>query len=480
MVFFVLSLNLFAQSLEFQVPEKSSKKNTHPPKINKDFNQEAVAEVQKSKKNQKRSFRGSFGLQGNQLGEKTGEETGNRYMGDLDLFYLSEDEEGDKKVFDFASRVNDASLVMFSVKEAYVGKEASKEFSDEENSIGYKLGRVILDWSKLDEKWGFGKLNNRVNFDFFRPGQEGLTGLLIEFRHKTGLFAKGFASYVYVPELNPSLDIDVNAGTVKSRHPWAKAPPATNESAGKERALYYDVQYPDIQDIVFNYSVGGSVGFENKHFLAEGFYMRKPDNRIGVAADFKVDPVGFDKVDITVEPGIFYQDVFGGQLKYENRGFEIYASYLYSKPDADFNGDTSFYEATSYKHIRIEEEYGGVGMARAFNDSYRMELNYVARRSRYEKINDNPLNEEPRWNEAINVNFIARWSPRFSSLLDIKYDIFSLDRLFSFATTYAYSKDVDLVAGFDVIGANDAGENETFWSPFRNNDAVYGRMVYRF
>ncbi len=463
-----------AQESQFKIetPKSSS--------ASEDRNLSKTKVVTINTKEEDRSFKGAVSFQHNQLAAGAGEDAGNQYAGDLDLNYISKEPGSTEKVLDFAARVNDASLVMFSVKELYIGSEHEGREDLEVNedvATNWKAGRVILNWSTLDEKWGFGKVNNRVNFDYFNPGQEGLVGLVNEFHAISGIFAKTFVSGFYVPELNPSMDIDVDNGTIKSRHPWVKAPAATTEQGGSTKELYYNVQYPDTADIVLNPSIGLSVGYEDKHVTLEAFYMRKPDNKIGVAASPKLTSE-FDKVVVAIEPGVFYHDVAGGQLTYHNSGFELYTSYLFSKPDAKFRGDVDFYNTTQYKHVKIKEEYGGVGMARDFSDNYRLELNYVARRSRFQDKDDNPLEEEPRWNEAVNIKFAGRWSKSFSSVVDLKYDVFTEDRLYSFSTKYKFNKDIDLLAGFDIIGSNDV--EETYWSPFRNNDSVYGKMTYRF
>jgi hypothetical protein len=82
----------------------------------------------------------------------------------------------------------------------------------------------------------------------------------------------------------------------------------------------------------------------------------------------------------------------------------------------------------------------------------KISLNYIARRSRLEETDDNPLEVEPRWNEAINVSYQKKWNDRLSSLFDIKIDTFSYDRLFTFDTSYNFNNDTVLSAGFNIIG----------------------------
>jgi hypothetical protein len=408
----------------------------------------------------------------NGLADGTGEDTGNQYMADFNFTYNSEEPGRSDYFVEFSSRVNDASLIMFSIKEAYMSS------ADKSADYTWKAGRSKLEWSKLDEVWGFGKINNRVNFDFFEPGQEGLTGYVG--KQKIGLASiEFFGSAIYIPELNPSLDIDIDKGTITSRHPWVKPPPATtDQGSGEETPIFYDVAYPDIAEIVLNYSIGAKLSIETQNVVADAFAIRKPDNTIAIGADPKVDPTGSPIV-VRIEPGVIYSNTAGGTLKFRNKdkNFEVYGSYLYSQPDDVIKGDQDFFDITQYKHVRILEEYGGFGMARIGQTS-KISLNYIARRSRLEETDDNPLEVEPRWNEAINVSYQKKWNDRLSSLFDIKIDTFSYDRLFTFDTSYNFNNDTVLSAGFNIIGSNDT--EQTFWSPFRNNDSVYSKLSVRF
>ncbi len=462
------------QELKLDLP-KNNKETAKSKVTNPDLNSEVISKlVQEEENSDVRVNTGNFAFQSNQLAEGSGEDIGNKYFMDFNFTYISRQEDSDtEKFLDFSARTNDASLVMLSFKQLYVGTNPRNE------NLRIRAGRFTLDWSTLDQIWGFGKINNRVNFDFFDPGQEGLAGMAVDIKLNNFVKLKTFGSVVYVPELNPSLDINVDDGTIKSRHPWAKAPPATTDAAGTgtTSTLFYDVKYPEIQDVVWNYTAGLNLEFTlSEHYSVDAFYIRKPDNNIGLAADPIIEPSG-DVINVEIQPAVFYQDVSGGQVKYKNRGFEIYGSYLISKPDSKVEGNQDFFDYTNYKHVKIKEEYGGLGVAHG-DESLRWSLNYVARRSRFSNDKDNPLEEEPRWSEALNVNVRKSFSQKLSASFDTKFDIFTYDRLFSFSTAYAWTKSMSAVMGFNIIGSNN--NQETYWSPFRNNDSVYSRLVYRF
>ncbi|MBL7664887.1 MAG: hypothetical protein JNM93_07115 [Bacteriovoracaceae bacterium] len=411
-------------------------------------------------------------MQNNQLDQDAGQSIGNQYNADFNFKYISRRDGQENKVFDFASRVNNESLIMFSVIEGYIAR------GNAERGSQYKIGRVILPWSPIDSTWGLGKINNRVNFDFFRPGQEGLTGLNYNIRGNNGFVLNTFASYFYIPELNPSLDINVDKGTIDSRHPWATVPATTAQNGTDTYDLLYDVDYPDIGKILFNYSLGLNVGWSNRNFELTSFYIRKPDNTISIAAKPQIDEdFASNTATVKVEPGIFYNDVVGATARYKNRGFSFYGSVIASYPDGAYEGDVQFYNLTNYKHVKIKEEYGGIGMSKT-SDRLTYGANYLARRSAFEKDADNILQELPRWNESVNIFAKVSFNKFVTTGFDVKYDLMTFDRLFSFNTAYLWNKHTKISFGFDIIGASDRAE--TFWSPFRNNDSVYSKLHYVF
>jgi hypothetical protein len=67
----------------------------------------------------------------------------------------------------------------------------------------------------MDITWGFGKLNNRKNFDGFDPGQEGLVGLSFERKSANGMRYRFYGSPMYIPEMNPSTDINKKDKTIR-------------------------------------------------------------------------------------------------------------------------------------------------------------------------------------------------------------------------------------------------------------------------
>jgi hypothetical protein len=415
---------------------------------------------------------GHLGALSNQFNQSIGNVPGNRYNADL-LFDYHRDNSNSysqelERRFSFAAMVNDQSLTMYSVGEAYVGRKLTQKDN-------LKFGRQILDWSTVDATWGFGKLNNRRNFDYFEPGQEGLIGMLYERKSTNGMRYRAFVSGIYVPEMNPALDVDKKNKTITSRHAWADRPAQTADVEGQDKRILYDIDYPEISDVIYRYTVGANLGWESKHWVFDSYVMRKPENQLSTQVEV-VYNTGDDVIKAFVTPQFYYHDVFGSNLRYRNQDVEVYVSGIGIRPNTYADGNA---RATRFTEIRTEkrrEDYVGGGIMKS-NDILSLGINYVARLSPFDRDRDT-LVVEPRWNQAVNI-FAARNLGRYYRISgDIKYDMLTTDRLFMLRGIYNVSRDMQMNLGINMIGTPENGRS--FWSPYTNNDAVYGGLRYIF
>ncbi|MES2527747.1 MAG: hypothetical protein V4598_11695 [Bdellovibrionota bacterium] len=413
---------------------------------------------------------GYVGGLSNQASSSVGDVPGNRYNGSMEFDYFDKPAQPyDKESrFTFAAQHNDQSLTQYSVQEAYIVLPAS-----EKNS--FKVGRQILPWSAVDANWGFGKLNNRRNFDFFEPGQEGLVGLQFERKSANGMRYRAFYSSLYVPETNPSLDINKGDKSIKSRSPWGNPPASTTMYNGNEIPVLYTVDYPSLSEVVYRHSVGANVGFESKHWVMDNFIMRKPENQLSTKVDFKLNTID-DVVEVKVRPQFYYHDVYGSTLKWRNKDVEIYGSAIAIRPNTFPDGDAEAFKYTEIKTEKRREDYLGVGISKT-NDLYGIGFNYVARLSPFDRQKEQ-LAEDPRWNQAVNVFSYYALTRKLTISGDVKYDMLTTDRLMKAKVAYSATRNFQLLAGVNSIGTPTDGKS--YWATFTNNDSVYGALRYIF
>ncbi len=412
-------------------------------------------------------FNGSVGALSNQLSTEVGDVDGNRFNADLSFDYHRQRHNELERRLTFNALVNDQNSTMYSINEAYISSKWGRS--------ELKIGRQILDWSDTDAHWGFGKLNNRQNFTGFDPGQEGLVGLTFTRRHENGLRYHIFATPFYVPELNPSLEIDKTEGTITSRNPWAKAPARTARLESRDIPIFYDVNYPELSEVVMKPSGGVNIGWGNKHWDAGVYVVRKPENQISTLVDISYN-TGDDRINARINPQFYYHDIYGGNLRWKNKDVTLYASAIAIRPQEYPVGDAL---VTQYTQIEVEkrrEDYAGWGISKE-NDRYGIGFDYVARLSPFDKEED-ILAEDPRWNQAVHSWFYYRLSRHFQVSADVKYDMLTTDRLVQLKASYFATRNSVLNVGMNMIGTPSNGAS--YWSPFTNNDSVYAAMRYLF
>lgn len=417
------------------------------------------------------TMQGYIGGMSNQLNDDVGNVPGNRYNGSayFDYHKRPTSSSPSENRFTAASMINDQSLLMYSVQEAYVSGTL-------QNKDQIKFGRQILDWSPVDTNWGFGKLNNRRNFDYFEPGQEGLIGLQYVAKSTSGLHIGIFGSGIYVPELNPGLDIDKKNGTITSKHAWAKAPEREAEIVpGINAPIQYNVDAPAPDEVIYRYSGGINVGFKNKHFAIDNFFMRKPENQISAKAKVNVDVIA-QVIKAEVTPQFYYHDLYGSSLRYTNHDLSMYVSAIAIRPNTYPDGDAQATEFTEIPTEKRREDYAGGGIS-STNDLRSYGFNYVARLSPFDRKTDK-LAEDPRWNQALNIFASRNFGKYYTLMGDVKYDMLTTDRLVMVRAIYNASRLLQMHAGINMIGTPTDGKS--YWSPYTNNDSVYGglRLIF--
>ncbi len=411
-----------------------------------------------------------FGFSSNQFAKDVGDVEGNLYEGTIDYTYFDKRPGYLEKKFDFSASLNDLGGKLFSLNEAYIQHKYS--------NFRLTLGRKIIDWSKIDSIWSLGHLNNRENFNFFTPKEEGLTGLGFGIDLSHGFSVNLFTSIIYQPELNPGNKIDKDAGTVECRSVWCKAPDSSTDVSGSETPIFYDIKYPDISDIVFRYSAGLNLAFENNGYKANAFWMRKPENNISISAEISIDvtDVGFtDTVFISVYPEVYYHDVMGINFSKQYKKLNGYVSAFSVTPNGSPDGNRKVYDYTGLQPEKRDEQYLGGGLQYTTN-RFQVSADYLGRVSSFNQDEGDLLAEEPRWSQVMRLALKAHYK-KFSFNADIKYDTISEDRLYYTTATYHHNKMWAGYLGAQIIGTS--VDTASYWDEFVNNDAFFAGVKLR-
>lgn len=419
---------------------------------------------------QESNLSGDFGIQTNRLIDDVGEVVGNDHFGELNIKYNSLSEGNSSKRFDLSARMNNEEELMFSLKEVILEYKYS--------SSKLAIGRAIMDWSPTDAAWGLGKVNNRENFDYFEPDQEGLIGVFYDKSWDNGVKVSLFGSMIYVPELNPGTTVDESTGKVICKNPWCSAPAESVPVDGKDVPIKYTVNFPEMADVLFKYSVGAKIGFSKPESSISwnAFYMKKPENSISVIADVNAES-DLSQINAEVTPQFYYHDVVGGDMGYKiNENLDLYGGAISSIPNKSPEGKTPYIEQIGIKPKKIKEDYLSTGAKYGDGDA-KVHLGYIARVSDFDRDNE-ILAEYPRWNQAVNFAYSKRITSKVDIMLDYKFDMLTEDRLTMFKTNYRFGPNVTAAAGINIVGTNP--EEKSYWSQFENNDSVFSSLKYTF
>ncbi len=380
----------------------------------------------------------------------------------------------DKFVFSSQFQFEEGGLFMYSLQELY--------YENSFNHFDLKAGIYNLDYSYIDKKWGLGKVNKRVNFDFFNPDQEGLVGIGLTFSKFKNITINGFFSYLNVPELNPPLNIDNDKGTITSRSSWADAPDAVATSGSLTFPLEYKVNNPSIGDLVFKPSVGLNVKVDNliaKDLSFNVFAIYKPENQVSNEANVELAITPITSGKVTIDPSLVHHFVFGANISkkicnkyFANLGFLSNKISEKTKIDSDIIDENI---GLGIDINRADETY--IEASGGYNfDSLKLNLGFLKRLSSFTK--ESTLDTIPRWDSVAHLNFEYALFMKFLVGGDLKYDFSTKDRVYQSSVGYKYSPYLSAKLGFQIIGSPQNGEG--FWARYRENDSIFADVKLTF
>lgn len=168
---------------------------------------------------------------------------------------------------DFAFQENQQPYI--AVPELFLKRSWANE------GLELTLGRKRWNWSKADSQWFLGLWQPLARWDFFRPVEQGFTGVhfLAEKKHWSLL---AFGSGVSLPDQGPQFAL--TDGQFSSNNRWFWRPQSQIGLFAQESALRYRINRPSEREALLNASwaakasifesvdrgLWGSVGYSNK------------------------------------------------------------------------------------------------------------------------------------------------------------------------------------------------------------------------
>lgn len=221
-------------------------------------------------------------------------------------------------------------LSYLNIKELYYAFEV-----DEESKI--QVGRKINNWSSIDHLFHRGVFQPQFEWNQLNPETQGFFGVFWE-KDTANLDLTLFATPLFVPDQGASYEI--KDGQFQSGNPFFHAPPQNIKFQGQILPIDYEIERPEISEIVFQSQLGAQLRYgSDEGFFANVAGAYKPSNQLalgykGVLVTTRV------RVDIT--PKTYYENVYSLDTGYRGNWGYIQLAALSSNPkspefDASYN-----------------------------------------------------------------------------------------------------------------------------------------------
>lgn len=226
------------------------------------------------------------------------------------------------------------------------------------------IGRKTNIWSQVDERWNLGFFQPQFRWNSLSPESQGLTGFFWEKKTQDYSFMF-FGSPIFIPDQGPGYEL--KNGQFESNNPWFQAPPQNILFQNQLLPIDYQIQNPNLSDVVFQTSFGLQLKYgKPSGFFADGALMYKPSHQ--VALGYKGVLVT-DHVKIDILPKTYYENLVSTDFGYKSDWGSVDLSVLYLRPNSpDF-------DAIYNKPILFESTTFGPHLGLNMTDSLSLDLN---------------------------------------------------------------------------------------------------------
>lgn len=370
----------------------------------------------------------------------------------------------------------DNSALNYSLQEGYLlYKNSNYELT---------VGRKILDWNENEKYWSLGFLNGLQSFSLLSTEEEGVTGLLYH-QHFENFEIELLGSYLFIPQLNPSIDFE--GGQIKSRSEWMRLPPRRTVVSGLEVGINYNVANYQVEKIIFNKSLGGNLLYKWKKGGFSAFAIYKPENRLRVNASAYYDNLGTGKVIVTADPTVNHHAYYGFQVFQNFYDVLLRGGFSYVDPNAKLGKDFLIDISNARKTFKSEyfninprydkEVYSHMSANYIPNSQFQFSLNYIQLISDNVRGNDDFFSDTVKWKQTIGIGAKFLFWESFSTAFDLKYDFVRKDNIMKGEAKYNYKNEVSITLGYEILKAPD---NSSYWSYYRTADTFFGQIGFIF
>lgn len=351
------------------------------------------------------------------------------------------------------------------------------------------IGRKKMPLNFADHRWQLGLWQPRFAMDSLRPQEQGLTGLFIEInREKFDFLA--FASPIFIPSLGP--DIREKNGSLVSNSRWYREPPKEFEFGGRGNQVVYNLDIPQIANLVSNpgYLLSSKIGDLNSGFWGVISAGYKPVNDLILKRkNYKI--IDQDKLDVTVSPDVTHHTIRSFDLGYTQGIVKTTLSYIEDQPEVhQATDDWAIQKLAPLQAYSFAVDLNGYHLIR---DPLNISLAYlkisggqiVDILSNGQQDDLTLFKERQKFKNAASVSVEGQLAQILKKSLKSKikylYDMDQTGSMLNAELLIQERKEVAWLIGADFLGVQKEDRNESdFLNQFRANDRVYGGVTYVF
>jgi hypothetical protein len=367
----------------------------------------------------------------------------------------------------------------FSMSEAYVQYN--------EADTRWTVGRKLMNWTHHERYWQLGYMNAQQGFKLLGEKQEGLFGVHYDYKPSKGLRFSGIISYFYLPALNP--EVDVRNGKIVSTSEWKKLPPTKTRIQGLVVPIQYDVERPAIGDIVFQKTLGANVEYSWGSGMAQAYAIYKPENTIRANAEAYYD-LSEQAVKVKANPVVNHHAMYGTSVHQKAGDVLLSSGMDVIDPNAKLGKDFDIIDPIKLEQsnrtfesdfFKIEPSYDREAyfFGRAYIDRlfYNVSFNYIQLLSNNVRSSDDFFSDTVKFKRAVGTQVNYWFSDRFSTMIDLKYDLDRGDNILRGEMAYRFNKFMSAGVGAELIKAP---QDDSYWAPYRANDTIFTSFGYHF
>lgn len=369
--------------------------------------------------------------------------------------------------FDLQARMsNSDSSYQVSLPQAYFSLKG--EYGE------FAIGRKFVDWSAGDSEWGLANTNAHEGINFINFKREGIFGVHYS-TDRQGFNIDLLASFFHLPQVNPGLNYKNNNGEITAKSQWSRVPPKSVLIEGTEVPLYYDVEMPNLGDILLKHSFGMNGSYRWKSGQASVYGLYKPESNVRVLATSQYEQLGTDQVRVNVSPFVNHTWVYGTKFQQAFSSFHTVAGVDVIAPERKHAGSVFDVGSTKFAPKYVKRTYFHTSI-KYTHDYFYTQLSYI-KLIKGQGGADDYFSNDTLWYNALALKWKYMFSDSFSYQGSFRVDLEKADKMLTSEINYSMTNYLNVAMGVELIAANN---NTSYWYPYRMNDTLYTSLTYTF